>query len=266
MSLLTLLKPPNGTPGLTRMQRVTPVVAHNYTAPNTYSRTSGHFDVKVGDLIVVTAHATFNATVLNTPTWTGTGTFVLRQSVTPNNYSVVYLWTTIVDPASALNGRTVTVTNNGQSDPWGFDVTIWRNHGGLGVTGQATNVSGAPQLDLTTSANSAVQTAVGDYLEVAGTRTWRTINGTPMVEAYRLNEGGYYTIYGGYHLNVGAAGVKSLGLTAPTGQKYSIVGVEILASATNLNKAKTGSSLINAAKVGSSNVSKMYVGSTQVWP
>jgi hypothetical protein len=91
----------------------------------------------------------------------------------------------------------------------------------------------------TTGANSAVINIVGDWNAVDGaSRVWRTINSiTPSsgagTEGLYLLDTGLATIYSARWTDVGAAGSKTTGLSAPTGQKYSIIAIEVLGSASS---------------------------------
>ena len=73
-----------------------------------------------------------------------------------------------------------------------------------------------------------------DYGAEDGTsRAWRTVNGSAPVEtAYFLNALNY-TVYVAYYANVGTAGAKTVGLSTPTGQQYTIAAIEVLATSSN---------------------------------
>ena len=64
-------------------------------------------------------------------------------------------------------------------------------------------------------------------------RTWRTNAGALTETSYYdyawpdAFVGGYYTVYGGYHADAGAASTYAVGLSAPGGQFYSIAAVEV---------------------------------------
>jgi hypothetical protein len=115
---------------------------------------------------------------------------------------------------------------------WGFSATVVRDHGGVGVPFEADigTGSGAPSAAATCSANSLVLCQVNDWNAVDGTsRTWRTINGSPMTETLYFRDSSRHTVYGGYCPDTGAGGSITIGLTAPTGQRYILMGIEILA-------------------------------------
>lgn len=210
----------------TRVLSVTPVDGWTSTSR---PRVSPAFDVQAGDLLVYTAFSEDSSVAITAPTWTGAEAWTLRQSIVVANYCTAYLYTCAV--TATQTGVTVSATKSVSHGQFSFIVSVWRNHGGVGVSGKA-NTTGAPSLVLNTQANSAIVMGNSDWNAVDGSsRTWRTVNGSPITESsYGGQAGVSYTAYTGYTLDAGAAGNKTVGLTAPTGQKYSIVGIEILGS------------------------------------
>jgi hypothetical protein len=94
----------------------------------------------------------------------------------------------------------------------------------------ATTGSGAPALTLTTQqTDSSVLVANGDWAALDGAvRTWNTVNGSVGTEmTYLRDTTPAYTVYVDRYTDAGGAGAKSLGLSAPTGQTFSIAAVEI---------------------------------------
>jgi hypothetical protein len=91
--------------------------------------------------------------------------------------------------------------------------------------------TGAPSLNLaTTQADSAIVVANADWFALDGSsRTWRTGAGPPTELSYARGSASY-TVYAARHANAGAAGSKTVGLSAPGGQKYSLAAVEIKGS------------------------------------
>jgi hypothetical protein len=209
----------------TRVTGFTPAVG--WTS-NASPKTSPTFDVAAGDLIVIIGFTENSTSTINVPTWTGTGAVTLRQSITVTNYCTAYLWT--VDVTATATGRTISATRGGQADTWSFYGSVWRNHGGLGVTGKTNVASGAPALVLATAANSAIVCGNSDWTASSPTgRTWRSVNGAPMVETSQGGLAGTtYECYTGYTLDSGPAGNVTVGMLTPSAQKYSIVGAEIL--------------------------------------
>ena len=224
----------------TRVTFVTPAVGYGSTAS---PKTTPTFNVTAGDLLTVTADTEDSTYALNTPTASGGSvTWTLQESFTSSSNCTAYVWTGAV--GATATGITVSVTRVSGAGQYGFGVTVWRSHGGVGVHGQAA-ATGGPSLALTCSANSAVACTVGDWNAADGTtRTWRTINGSAMAESLYFRDAAHYTAYSGYSTDVGTAGSKTLGLSAPTGAKYAIVGVEILGT--------SGSSFSGSATVSGS--------------
>jgi hypothetical protein len=92
--------------------------------------------------------------------------------------------------------------------------------------------SGAPSLSITTTQdNSAIVVANGDWNATDGaSRTWRTAGSSATENTY-FRDSTRYTAYGAYHADAGTAGGKTVGLSAPGGQKYSIIAVEVKGTA-----------------------------------
>ena len=84
----------------------------------------------------------------------------------------------------------------------------------------------------TTASGSAVSWISGDWTGVDGSgRSYITTSATPSEDGY-VSIGGQYT---GYWASQAAdsAGPQSIGLTAPTGQTWTVLGIEIQAAATS---------------------------------
>jgi hypothetical protein len=207
------------------------------TTPKTVTPTTSTDDV----LVVVGASedwdsgASFGAQ-LDTPTGHSL-TYPLQQAVNVGTYCTAYAWTTIETAGGAgwTLQETATVVNGAW---WGIDVARFSGSAGVGASNKANVASGAPSLDITTQAdNSAIIVLVSDWMAVDGaSRTWRTVNGiTPTAgNGYELTyafTSGRYTVYVAYYPDAGTAGLKTVGLSAPTGMKYSIVAVEVKSAA-----------------------------------
>lgn len=117
---------------------------------------------------------------------------------------------------------------------------LFRGSDGVGAATSTNNGtgSGAPSLNITTTQdNSAIVVVVVDWNAVDGaSRVWSTVNGiTPTAgngyeRSYNLDaaRGTYYVAY---YPDAGAAGVKTVGLSAPSTQRYVICAVEIKGAA-----------------------------------
>lgn len=156
----------------------------------------------------------------------------LPRSVLVTNYCGLYIWTAVV---GAGQGQTFTcsITPSG-SNFWGYNVLRFSGSDGVGASAKTNVASGAPSLALTTTSdNPAIVAFNGDWVPVDGaSRTWRQINsitptaGNGMERTYNFNSS-FTTYYGAYWSDCGAAGAKTTGLSAPSGQKYSVIAVEI---------------------------------------
>lgn len=199
------------------------------TAWNTTTspKSAGPASVQVGDVLVQVGGAEGQLTSIipsGGPEWTS------RQVVSAASRSFASAYTGIVGKAESL---TVTLTREGSSSiHWGGNVLTFRKSEGVGASAKGES-EGAPSLEITTTQdNSAVVVIVTDWNAKSGTRTWRTVNGTTPTEANGfertyVQDGSRYTVYAAYYPDVGASGAKTVGLTAPTGQKFSIIAVEV---------------------------------------
>jgi hypothetical protein len=201
--------------------------------------------VQVGDTIVIFGLTGNDLTQINTPS-DGVNTYSSPQTIQVTDFVFGKVWTTTATTNATL---TISATRAGTGgDHWGIGYIVHRNSAGIGTSNKA-NASGAPSVSLTTSANSAVFAFLGDWNAGATTgKTWRTVNGiTPTAgngaEKMATLDSGIYTTYAAVWSDTGSAGTNSYGMTAPTGQKYSIIAIEILASAggTDVNVSDTPS-------------------------
>lgn len=171
----------------------------------------------------------------------GSLTWTQRQEVIVNDYTYATIYTAVVDSDKSMTvtfTRTGTVGSNALVLWWGGNVLQFRGSDGVGASNKTNVASGGPSLALTTTVdNSAVVSVSGDFAAVDGaSRTWRTVNGiTPTsgnsLEVSYFRDASHYAVYGAYWSDVGAAGSKTVGLSAPSTQKYSICAVEVKGAA-----------------------------------
>jgi hypothetical protein len=182
-----------------------------------------------GQLLVVWAASENSTTTVNTPTG-GSLTYTLRQSVAVANDCATYCWT-----ATATGNVTVQATASAGGDTWGLFVEVWPAGTTVGASNKTNlTTSGAPSLPLTTTAaNSAISCWNSDFNAVTTARTWLTVNGITPTSGNGLEN--YYeavslaaTHYHAYWNDAGAAGSKTVGLSAPTNQAYSIIALELI--------------------------------------
>lgn len=201
----------------------------------TSPKTTGSIAVQAGDIIEVRGWTGDGAVNLSTPVTSGQ-TYVLQNSVVVASFSAEYCWTTT---AVSSGNITVQLTRSAGTTEFGGVVLIWRGSAGVGACTK-TNISGAaPSLAITTTgANSALSCSNTDWNAVDGTstRVWRTVNSITPTAGNGLEKifdflSGKYTTYAAIWNDAGAAGAKTVGLSAPSAQKYSIIALEILAAA-----------------------------------
>lgn len=202
--------------------------AWNATTPKSVSVTAA-----AGDMLVILATSVLSTDILTLPTG-GTGiTYYeeVRQEI--GGFSNIYCFSAAVPTAQTFN---LSVTN-ASTDTWGFIVLRFVNSSGIGVTASSTG-SGAPSQTLSTlTPGSSVVCLNADINAVNGsTRTWRTIGVTTPTagngfEVLYNFVSTVMTSYAAYWPNIGSLGAGATvttGLTAPTGQAFSILAVEVL--------------------------------------
>lgn len=191
---------------------------------------TGTFDVLTGDILVAVGANEGNTAV----TITNNGaalTWALQQEVAAASFCRLPIWTTLV-PADRTG---LTVTFGTASGMFGGNVFTIRGSGGVGASSKTNVAGGAPTLNLTTTTtNSLVVVFDADFNAVDGTtRTARTNAGAFTEQSY-FRSSVNYTVYGGFHANAGAIGTYAVGWSAPAGQNYSIVALELKALAVPL--------------------------------
>lgn len=196
-----------------------------------------------GDVLVVVVSSEDQSTAVDAPTGGGL-TYTLQQTVFVSANTTAYLYTA---PSTGAQTFSLSVAKSGAgSGWWGFTWLRFTATAGVGASGVA-NTTGAPSLALTTLfANSAIAALNADWNAIAGARTWRTVNSvTPTAgnggERLYFTDPAHYSVGVAFWSDAGAAGSKTVGLTAPGAQKYSLVAVEVrgVAGATNFTQANT---------------------------
>lgn len=225
------------------------VATYQTTWSSNSSPASTSVTTAVGDVLVCVATSEDASTTLATPAG-GTGlTWTLRQSVVVSSYTTAYVWTATATTAETFT-MTITATGGGVI---GFAVRRYSGSDGYDSSSKTNVSSGAPSLALTTTTdNCAIVVINSDWAAVDGTtRTWRTVNSiTPTAgnggEINYYRNASIYATYAASWSDAGTAGSKTVGLSAPSGQKYSIVACAIKGAAgggpTPISVADGGSS------------------------
>jgi hypothetical protein len=201
---------------------------------------SASVTVANGDGLVVVAIVEDDSRSLTTPTGGGL-TYTLQEEIPVTDYTHLYVWTAL--SASSQTFTLEVAHASGDNTMWyGFIALRFSSVSSVGAAEKTNVSSGAPSLSITTtSANSSLVIAVGDWNAADGTsRTWRSVNGSAATETTYFRDASHYVAYTGYHPDAGATGAKTVGLSAPSGQKYAIASVELIGGAGGTTCSPTG--------------------------
>lgn len=185
--------------------------------------------VLAGDAIVLAAiGADSGITFPNLPTNNGAA-LVWTQLATQGQsaWSRLTVWKAVADSNRTI---TVSVTSGGSTQQWNLSAHTWRNAVvglAVGVLDQTASFTVGIN---TTQDNSAVDLFYVDWDAVLGARTYVTATAGPFTEktgAATADISGQYSVRTGYHADAGVQGLKTVGTSAPAGQKATIIAVEI---------------------------------------
>jgi hypothetical protein len=200
----------------------------NAAARDTSTLTTASFTPANGEVFVVTV-ATEGSAVPTIGTLSGgSQTYTMRNNSLVASNCGVAIYTAVV--AGSPGAMTVGMTFSGNVGYHSLTLERYSN-ASLAAT-PATNTTetgtGAPSSTLTTTAaNSIVSWVNGDWNAIAP--------GTPAYLSSAISTGvdnRSTQFYVGYHAyqTAGAAGSQTFGMSSPTGQKWSMVGIEVLDS------------------------------------
>jgi hypothetical protein len=186
-----------------------------------------------GDTIVVIGATADGSATLGTPTGNGL-TYTLEQSSVVPGEPALYVWST-TDTAGCSTNWTLTVPLTGSFLHWGFIAYVFRNSDGVGNNAIAASVSGEPSLVIATASDNASIVVFNiDANRRDGTqRLWRDVVGeVPNLangreRLYTRGDVGERALYSAYYIDAGSAGNKTVGLSLPLNQLYTIVAIEV---------------------------------------
>lgn len=196
------------------------------------SVTTGSFNVVAGDLLVAYAISEADGGDAANLGITGGGLYWHQQAMYDNSEAgwettEVRVWSAVVDTNKSM---TVTFTNTSVTLNYGGNVLTFRGSGGIGAIAKRSQNTGTPSLGITTLRdNSSIVVANGDWTAQNGAgRSWLSAPNPPTERSYY--QSGAYAIYGASYGNVGVAGSKTVGLSAPGSQRYALIAIEVLAN------------------------------------
>ena len=198
----------------------------------TTGATTANIAVLTGDKVVIAGGGEDQAGVGTlTLSFNGglTGTVTTHQSDQTSNYSPCAIGSADVTGDGNLQGKIVGSVG-GSSKGMNVGVWVWRDHNGVGVTGKSHQANNTvPSLTLNgCTANSAIAAFVTDWNALNGARTYTQINGANPTERAHFGDAATWHFDAFDYADVGAAGNKTLGQSAPTNQKPNLLAVEIL--------------------------------------
>lgn len=209
---------------------MTPTLIASYFVPsnaqNSTALTTPSFTPATNELLVLKCINADSTAVWATPTATG-GAITWLSRVT--DYSSSHCGVAIFTGVVTSGGSAITVscgftaTHNEEHE---MVLERWANAklATTPATVATVSASGTPSASLTTAAaGSVVSWLNGDWNAVSGTS--RAYLGSPTEEQYQLSA----TLMTGYwaYQTAATAGAQTLGLSAPAGQAWSILGIEI---------------------------------------
>lgn len=195
------------------------------TASNLTALTTPSFTPADGELIVVKASGSDNVLSWNNLPTGGSLTFESITDIPGSSQCPARIWA--VKVGTSPGSMSVSLTPTGSGVPHSFVVERWSN-AKLDAT-PAVNATesgtGAPSATLTTEANSSIVSWVcADWnANAPGTPAYRSSATQEFVADVSTS---FYVAYYAYQ-QAASAGSQTIGMTAPTGQKWSMLGVEI---------------------------------------
>ena len=222
------------------------------TSPVTFSVT-----MQAGDYIAVIAETSDSLRVVGTPSGGGL-TYTLKASQVTTNWGNAYLWTA---QSSTTQTFTLSVTPSGGNA--GANLNIIRAYvfGGVSALGnvQQNHAStGNPSLTFTTTHDhSYVIWGSVDWNDVAlGTPAYSS--GASQDLAYHSTAANYFFVK---NADAGTAGSYTVSITAPTGQKWSAVGIELVGTYVD-NQAPTVPSGVTPTATSTTTATVSWTAST----
>ena len=232
-------------PGGVQVMAAPTFVAEYATAFNTTTKPKTAMSavaINSGDVLVGVAAHENEAGYPTAFTENGSAAWASQQSYVTTDYCE-----TIAQTYTATTGENLTVTLDRAYalGYFGGNVVRFSGSDGVGASNKAQGGSGSPSVSLTTTQNnSAIVVICTDWNAVSGTQTFtNNFSGTPAAMTDFPGDATHYGVAIAYFPDAGTAGSKTVGMSAPTGQKWTIIAVEVKgtagAAATSLPPIRT---------------------------
>jgi hypothetical protein len=198
--------------------------------------------INSGDVLVAVSAEESDTAVSETEN--GTASWVNLQNFTTVDYTA-----TRASRYIATGNENLTVTFTCAGNWFGGNVIRFSGSAGIGGSNIANGSSGNPSVSYTTTqANSALVVISGDWNARSGTQTFTSSGGagSPTDLTDYPGDSSKYGVAIAYYPDAGAVGSKTVGMSAPTGQKWVIIVVEVLGTAgaaTNVGNIMDGNTL-----------------------
>jgi hypothetical protein len=194
---------------------------NNGTASDTTSLSTASVTRTVGNIIVVKGATEDAAQHLGTPTGGGVTTWTKWVEDTTAGHTYCVIWTGVV-----TSGGSAVVTMSWGTGTGGRHSIVANEWSGaaLATTPNTCSARGTGSSSVTIS--GAVSTSVADYVQ----GDWAAVTGARTYISSATEDGNHDPNNGSYvaHYAHQANATNPCGMTAPTGQTYNLLGIEIL--------------------------------------
>ncbi len=181
--------------------------------------------------VIVLVSASENYLGVTGETENGAGSFTNQKVFNASDYCYTRASTYI---APANETLTTIVTRSGAIAYFGGNSVIFSGSSGIGASAINNGASGTPSVSITTTqANSAIVVIATDWNAATGSQTFTSSGGagSPTALTGFPGDNSHYGVAIAYYADAGSAGAKTVGMSAPTGQKWTIAAVEVKGSA-----------------------------------
>jgi hypothetical protein len=201
----------------------------NSAAADTTALTTSSFTPATGDIIVVKGVVADNF-AMAAPSDTQGNTYTQRALSSLGSNVWAAIWTATASSATSMTVSTGTV---GAAQWHSTTVERWSGAAlaGTPATNGTKTGTGAPATTLTSTGTGSVVTWLnGDWAAVSPAgRTYNTTSATPTEDGIHDKSTGFYVAEYAWQA-AASPGTQTFGLTAPTGETWTLLGIEILAS------------------------------------
>ena len=172
--------------------------------------------------------------------------------------------------ATATETLTATITSAGGYS--GGNIVRFSGSDGIGASATNSGTTGSPSVSITTTQdNSAIVVIVGDWNAISGTQIFTSDGGagSPTNLTDYPGDGARYGVAIAYYPDAGTAGAKTVGMSAPSGQKWTIHAIEVKGNGGDVpldtewhHIAVTTATGINASAAYIGQIASSYFGGT----